>query len=51
MNATTPLEFLQQAKSIVQQHEQLKIAAALLQQSLGYIESHQVCYLHCFVVQ
>jgi len=39
MNASTPVEFLQQAKSIVQEHEQLKIASASLQQALIYLES------------
>jgi len=36
------MEFLQEAKSIVHRHEQLKIAAASLQQTLAYLESHPV---------
>jgi len=39
VNASTPMEFLQQAKSIVQEHEQLKIASASLQQTLIYLDS------------
>jgi len=46
MNASTPLEFLQQAKSIVRQHEQLKIAAASLQQTLIYLDSQPVGCIH-----
>jgi len=46
MNASTPLEFLQQARSIVQHHEQLKIAVTSLEQTLAYLESQPVCYVH-----
>ena len=47
MNVCTPLEFLQQAKSIVQRHEHLKIAAASLQQTLAFLESNPVCHDRC----
>jgi len=43
------MEFLQQAKSIVQRHEQLKLAVASLQQTLVYLESRPVCHIYnCF---
>ena len=44
MAACSPLEFLQQAKNIVHRHEQLKIAAASLQQTLDYLDSQPVCH-------
>lgn len=50
MNASTPVEFLEQAKSIVERHEELKIAADSLQQSLVYIESQPVCYVRSSIM-
>ena len=50
MNASTPIEFLEQAKSIVERHEELKIAADSLQQSLFYVESQPVCCVHLSVM-